>query len=303
MNRELFSNTAQTTLATSAATAATTLAVVAGTVFAASGNFRVRVDDEIMLCTARTANTLTVVRGQEGTTAAYHAGGATVTQVLTEGGFQQYMRDNDPLFDSLRPPFRIIDANQNLLHAADFTLFTFGSNNAIAMDDGGSILLQQTGLVNSLLTRPITTSSWTLTTAVRGVTTQNALVWAGASIGLMDANNQAWAFNYRQFEHSCHINWWDGGANYHPNDTLSPCDVPWLDWMWLRIWYSGSGNVHFCVSDNGHNWLELGEWGYGWQPGGFTMGPYNRFFFGSINPAAAGWATLAAWDDGAGILG
>lgn len=74
--------------------AATTLTVASGAVFPATGNFRVWVDQEIMLCTARSGNDLTVTRGQEGTTATAHANGATVQGGATAGGIAQYVTDH-----------------------------------------------------------------------------------------------------------------------------------------------------------------------------------------------------------------
>jgi hypothetical protein len=53
--------------------------------FPATGNFRILIDSELLICTARTSNTLTVVRGQEGTVAASHSDNAIVTLVATAG--------------------------------------------------------------------------------------------------------------------------------------------------------------------------------------------------------------------------
>src|SRR5579872_5776809 len=48
--------------------------------------FEVQIDTEIILCSARSGDTFTVAqRGYEGTTAASHAGGATVTHAPTAG--------------------------------------------------------------------------------------------------------------------------------------------------------------------------------------------------------------------------
>jgi hypothetical protein len=48
--------------------------------------FRILIESEIILVTGVSSNTFTIVRGQEGTTAAAHANGIAVTQVLTVGG-------------------------------------------------------------------------------------------------------------------------------------------------------------------------------------------------------------------------
>ena len=49
-------------------------------------NFRIRIDDELMLVTNKSGVTFTVTRGVEGTAAASHANGADVTHVLTAEG-------------------------------------------------------------------------------------------------------------------------------------------------------------------------------------------------------------------------
>lgn len=81
---ENFANDFSSTLS-----AAVTSAAVSLTVTSASGapapNFRVRIDNELILVTAATGTTWTVTRGIEGTTAAAHAAGAAVVCVLTAG--------------------------------------------------------------------------------------------------------------------------------------------------------------------------------------------------------------------------
>lgn len=83
---ELLSNNAQTTLSAAiTSTSATTLSVTSATAFPSGGNFRIIVDSEIMLVTGVSGTTFTVTRGIEGTTAATHSNGATLTHVLTGG--------------------------------------------------------------------------------------------------------------------------------------------------------------------------------------------------------------------------
>jgi hypothetical protein len=50
------------------------------------GPFRIRIDDEYLKVTARSGNTLTVVRGDDGSTAASHSNGADVRHVVTKSG-------------------------------------------------------------------------------------------------------------------------------------------------------------------------------------------------------------------------
>jgi hypothetical protein len=78
-------NFGETTVNEALDSSETTVTVTDGSVFPSSGNFAVVVDDEIMHVTARSSNDLTVVRGAESTTAAEHANGANIAQVITAG--------------------------------------------------------------------------------------------------------------------------------------------------------------------------------------------------------------------------
>jgi hypothetical protein len=87
MTLELATNGAQTTLASAITSSATSLTVSSAAAFPASGNFRIRVDNEIMLVTAVSGNSFTVSRAAESwngsATASAHAAGAVVTLVFT----------------------------------------------------------------------------------------------------------------------------------------------------------------------------------------------------------------------------
>jgi hypothetical protein len=66
-----------------------TVGVADGSVFSASGIFRVEIGTELLKVASRSGNTLTVVRADGGTTAATHAEGATVKQVLSKEGLER----------------------------------------------------------------------------------------------------------------------------------------------------------------------------------------------------------------------
>lgn len=95
---ENYENDVHSTLAAQCNAGATTLSVATGhgAKFPAS-NFRIRVDDEIMLCTSRTGDTFTVARAQEtvngAATDATHMVTATVSLVLTKASLQQIIAD------------------------------------------------------------------------------------------------------------------------------------------------------------------------------------------------------------------
>lgn len=63
--------------------------VTDASVFPATGNFRVRIEDEILLVTAVSGSTLTATRAQEGTSIASHSSGAGINFCLTKGSVQR----------------------------------------------------------------------------------------------------------------------------------------------------------------------------------------------------------------------
>lgn len=84
MPNEQFANQTTTTLASSMTNVATSGTITSATGFPAIGQFRILIDSEIILVGARSGTTIsTLSRGQEGTAAASHAAGATVTVVVT----------------------------------------------------------------------------------------------------------------------------------------------------------------------------------------------------------------------------
>jgi hypothetical protein len=91
---EQYANFATTTLNGSINNSTTSVVVTNGAVFPSNGNFRVTIETEIMLCTSRSSNTLTVLRGQEGTTAVGHTSGLEVKSPLTKASIKNLIADN-----------------------------------------------------------------------------------------------------------------------------------------------------------------------------------------------------------------
>lgn len=85
-----FTNNAVSTLSGALASGATSLTVASASAFPAAGDFTIIVDSEIMLVTGVTGTTFTVVRAQEGTSAASHDSGATVSHVLTADALNEF---------------------------------------------------------------------------------------------------------------------------------------------------------------------------------------------------------------------
>lgn len=94
MATEKISNFAQTTLNTTINNSTTTVVVVSATNFPSAGQFRISIENEIMLVTAVASTTFTVTRGVEGSTAVAHNSGILVTHIVTAGALNQIIADN-----------------------------------------------------------------------------------------------------------------------------------------------------------------------------------------------------------------
>jgi hypothetical protein len=107
---EQLANSAATTLSSNINNVVTSLTVANGAVFPATGDFRIKVADavtgansELMLCTARATNVLTITRGIESTTAVAHNTPSDVTHVLTKGGLDAYLASTFGVWQAYTP--------------------------------------------------------------------------------------------------------------------------------------------------------------------------------------------------------
>ena len=91
MAAEQFANLAQTSLDGAIGAGDLTLVVTSASLFPASPQFRIRIDDELMIVTGVSGTTFTVTRAAESTSAASHANGALTTCVLTAGAITNYV--------------------------------------------------------------------------------------------------------------------------------------------------------------------------------------------------------------------
>jgi hypothetical protein len=143
-NKEQFRNEAVNTIAEDLDNSETVVTVSDGSVFPSSGNFRVRVDDEIMICTSRSTNDLTVIRGQESTSAVTHSNGAAISLVLTAASIDRHLQDYDFMVGYSQPALAklVDDDGSTLLTAASFTDVNAGGSDS-KTDQNGTILLRK----------------------------------------------------------------------------------------------------------------------------------------------------------------
>lgn len=168
--KEVFRNASQTTLNGAIDASQTSITVADGSQFPSTGNFRLIIESEILLCTARSTNTLTVQRGAEGSTAASHSSGMNVVHIATSGGMERWSKDVDPMRGA-QPAFGVYnDAGDAPLVAADFTSINFGTDTKT--DQGQTILLNaqtQAGLSLAALVRSAPSTPYSIIAAFRAV--------------------------------------------------------------------------------------------------------------------------------------
>lgn len=92
---EQFVNDPGTFLASGCSSGATTVTVVNASGYPSSGNFRIKIDQEIMLVTSVSGAVWTVTRGVESTSAQAHVGGAAVNHTFTAAGYKQALADRN----------------------------------------------------------------------------------------------------------------------------------------------------------------------------------------------------------------
>ena len=164
MTRKYSSISVETTLASGISNSATSMTVATGTgaallggVTLAAGNidtFSVAIDpdtqnEEIVFITANSSDTFTIVRGQSGTSAISHTGGATVKHVLVSEGlnaFEAGLNETIPLNTQTGTTYTLVagDAGDlvTLSNASAITL-TVPTNASVPFAIGTQITIAQ----------------------------------------------------------------------------------------------------------------------------------------------------------------
>lgn len=300
--RELFKNNSATTLSSNIPDGTTTsISVVSGSVFPSTGDFRLLIESEIMLCTARSGNSLTVVRAQEGTTGVSHASGKDVVLMLSTGSLQRYLRDNLPGFDSSRPPYRIMDSSGNTLTSSSFTTINL-STSTITDDSSGSITIRKLG--NSAVGENITALARSMTAPATAIASARVCyplsVSSGApdlSIGWRESSsgkmllfcilNQNGTPSARFLKYTSPTS----SATADGNQNRFVCSSPY----WFKM-QDDSTNLLFSVSHDGENWVQiLSEGRTAYMTGGPDQWVFGANNFGNNFDTLT---TLVHWSEG-----
>jgi hypothetical protein len=266
-NREQFTNAAQTTLNGALDNSQTNVVVTSGAVFPSVGNFRVIVESEIMLATARSSNTLTVVRGYEGTSAVSHADTLLITHILTADAVDRMAKDNVELW-GYRPPLAklVADDGSTLLTSSDFG--TDNASDVTLSDQVGTMLIRKANQSNSdsfgVLYRSAPSAPYSYIVALSAI-----------AIPTGDGSLCRWGFGFRQNsstkflaltlassrstnQHTGSLLWSVTKAN-SPTSLASNlvdrrvCHI--LDPSWIKLENDGT-TLKFFIGD-GVNWIQV----------------------------------------------
>jgi len=261
-NKEQFKNDASSPLNGGINDSTTSIVVDTGSVFPSSGNFRVIIDMEIMICTARSTNTLTVQRGKEGTSAASHSDDAKVTHIVTQASLLQLLRDNLPFADSTHPIMNsLTDIGGATLTGSSFTWVNQGG--ASFTDQNGCIYLEAPAAAGEnirLLKKAAPSTPYSIIAAfvpnftINGATGQpsGGVCFRESSTGKIYSLVME-IINDKQPHYACH--------KYTDHDTLT-VTVKSHEWVapllpyWLKIRDDGTNTVFF-ISHNGINFIQV----------------------------------------------
>jgi hypothetical protein len=166
MTRKYSSISVQTTLASGISNSATSMTVATGAgaallggVTLASGNidtFSVAIDpdtqnEEIVFITANSSDTFTIVRGQSGSSAISHSGGATVKHVFVSealNAFESGLNETIPLNAQTGTTYTLVASDAGdlvtLTNASPITL-TIPLNSSVEFATGTQITITQAG--------------------------------------------------------------------------------------------------------------------------------------------------------------
>ncbi len=267
--REQTANAADSLLDGAINNSVTSLDVDDASAFPAAGNFRILIDSEIILVTAVSSNTFTLVRGQEGTAGASHLDNAPVTHILTAGSLNQLGADNVPFWGGSFPPLnRLAKNNGDLLVASDFTWVNQGT--ATVTDQAGTIIMRApaTSGGDQLRIQAIATPSapYTYTAAVQTVSFRSG---AGGStpifgMGLRDSSNGKMVvfmiLNDTDTGWRLQITYLDNETTFSSSPVSRDNYTVIGHALWLRV-TNDNTNLLFSISCDGLEWIQVASVG------------------------------------------
>lgn len=263
MRQERHVNNTESNLNGGITSGATSLTLMDGSGFPSEGDFRLLIEEELLLATARSSNVLTVERGIEGTTPAAHDSGKGVRVIVTEGALEQFWSDFDPFYiPNATPPSRIFDASGDPIGHADFTWYNQGTATVEDLADGSILLTTPTGSGNQMRGKWMAPPStpYVLTAAMAGLWLQSAVDYPQCGLTVengVDGKLVCIMLHWRTgFSPAIQIMKLNSYTSFNsslrgPDEAAMPSELAWLR-------FADNGTNHtFSMSLDGVNWLQL----------------------------------------------
>lgn len=278
----------ESTLSTGITAAATSITVTDGSVFPSTGDFRIKIDSEVLLVTARATNTLTVVRGVDDSTAATHSGGSTARVIMSREQLEKVRNDltfgrgAEPDNSWSPPPHRLLDNNGDVITASSFTWVNQGTS-TVTDEGDGLVMRPQAGTGTNLRCLYITAPSTPWTCIILGFMGPGMIAGATDTAGIMCRESSSSKIET--------FRWLPGTgkvtARYTNATTFNTSfgttqDIAY-NWFWLRLDDDGT-NLTWYHGVNGVNWKQHVSQA---RNTFFTSGPDQVGFFCQANSTGA----------------
>ncbi len=280
---EKFLNDVSTTLNGAINQFVTSITVSDGSVFPADGDFRLSLDDEIILVTHRATDVLTVIRGVDGTVATQHTDTTSLFAIFTQGAADQYVKDFiDPYAFDRTAVHRLLDINGNTLTKSDFTLLNVGTGTVSDDTWGGlthameiSTPVNLRAIFKSAPSTPYVLEAHILTGFGANGPADNANL-----IGFRESSSGKLSFISYHYSTRSFVQYLDDATTDSPlpNAPNTP-DVPARTDYWLRIENDGT-DLTYLLSGDGFNYFEVHteskSFAFDTEPDGLIWGGDNQ---------------------------
>lgn len=299
MRIERFANRAETTLNGAVLSGDTAITVTDASVFPSEGDFRLICENELLKCTGVSGSVLTVERAIENSVATGHPSGASIIQTLTEAGLQTWGRDNVPLWNSGRPPYRLVDDTGAPLTSSDYTAVNAATNVTITDAADGSIAMLATPAASAYaicLARSMPASK-TLVAALRPILQQTTAGFMRCFFGFREsATGKLLVCGPSQFNGTLTtiVQSYDSPTSLNTKALDQPLWMPGADAYWLKLELDGSNNLNFYIGDGTSNWMLIYTEA---KTVSFATEP-DEFLFGLNASGSKILNRLVAWQEG-----
>lgn len=293
MAREQIVNNAISYLSGAITGADTSIPISDASAFPSVGDFVIIIDSEIIQVTSVSGDTLTCVRGYEGTSNVPHDDGSVVAHILTAGSLLRHLQNNVPLFGESNTPLlnTLVDKTGSILTASDFTAVNQGASTLTDYGSGGVALYVPAAPANNVRVwkkdAPVVPASpSSLIVAVQGVIPASAGM---AGIGYRESDTgKLFLLVYRPIGTTAQK--WTSPTVFvaHVGENYGGCASP----VWLKVANDGT-NLKAYISPDGINWIEThSEAWAGWMTG---EGPDELCIVGNDTEDAGSYASYSTW--------